>query len=96
MLIIVHFLNHIQKFYNNIYLPKSHSYLDANISNDDNLKTIKFERILPINQESIPTKKLVCELIGNNGSIFGHIYFTHAFLLFISDINSDPRKKKKQ
>ena len=52
---------------------------------------IKFERILPINYDLRSTKRIVCELINNNGSIYGHIYFNHAFLLFISDNNNDPR-----
>ena len=86
-------------FFKHKLLPKSHSYLYNNIfgtnfSDEDNLTKIKFERILPINYDLRPTKKIVCELINNNGSIYGHIYFNHAFLLFISDNSNDPRNNK--
>ena len=83
-------------FFRHKLLQKSHSYLNNNIisnnfSDEDNLCKIKFERILPINYDLRSTKRIVCELINNNGSIYGHIYFNHAFLLFISDNNNDPR-----
>ena len=86
-------------FFKNKLLPKTHSYLktdliNKNISDDDNLKKIHFKRILPINYDLKPTKKIVCELINNKGSVYGHIYFNHAFLLFISDNNNDPRCEK--
>ena len=86
-------------FFKRKLLPKSHSYLNKNIfnnnySDEDNLCKIKFERILPINYEAKPTKKIVCELINNWGSVYGHIYFNHAFLVFISDNNGDPRTEK--
>ena len=88
-------------FFKHKLLPKSHSYLNIyknifinNYTDEDNLCKIKFERILPINYDLRPTKKIVCELINNNGSIYGNIYFNHAFLLFISDNNNDPRKEK--
>ena len=88
-------------FFKHLLLPKSHSYLNINkhifnnnYSEEDNLGKIKFERILPINYDLRPTKKIVCELINNNGSIYGNIYFNHAFLVFISDNGSDPRKEK--
>ena len=80
-------------------LAKSHSYLrnnffNKNFSDEDNLSKIKFERILPINYDLKHPKKIVCELINNKGSIYGHIYFNHAFLLFISDTSNDPRLEK--
>ena len=87
-------------FYKHKLLIKSHSYLNANknlinatISDNDNLSKIKFERILPINYDLRPTKRIVCELINNSGSIYGHIYLNHAFLLFISDTGNDPRSE---
>ena len=87
-------------FFKHKLLSKSHPYLNKNIynvnvSDEDNLSKIKFDRILPINYDLNPTKKINCELINNNGSLFGHIYFSHAFLLFISDSTSDPRSDKK-
>ena len=86
-------------FFKHKLLSKSHKYLKKYLSNlifseEDNLSKIEFDRILPINYDLNPTKKISCELINNNGSIFGHIYFNHAFLLFVSDSN-DPRDAKK-
>ena len=86
-------------FFRHKLLAKTHSYLkniilNKNFSDDDNLCKIKFERILPVNYDLKPTKSIVCESINNNGSIYGQIYFNHAFLLFISDNNNDPRKEK--
>ena len=88
-------------FFKHKLLPNTLPYLNKkffnnNFSDEDNLCKIKFERILPINYDIRPTKKIVCEIINNNGSIFGHIYFNHAFLLFISDSNNDPRNEKNK
>ena len=88
-------------FFKHNLLSKSHPYLKHYLNNlpfsdEENLSKIKFHRILPINYDLNPTKKIICELINNNGSIFGHIYFNHAFLLFISDNNNDPRSEKKE
>ena len=82
----LYYLDYLFYLYNNIF--------GTNFSDEDNLTKIKFERILPINYDLRPTKKIVCELINNNGSIYGHIYFNHAFLLFISDNSNDPRNNK--
>ena len=86
-------------FFNHKLLPNSLSYVkkdifNINLSDEDNLCKIKFRRILPINYDIRHTKKIICEIINNNGSIYGHIYFNHAFLLFISDTKSDPRSEK--
>ena len=86
-------------FFKHKLLSKSHLYLNnnfynLNFSDEDNLCKIKFDRILPINYDLNPTKKIVCELVNNCGSLYGYIYFNHAFLLFISDNNSDPRTEK--
>ena len=83
-------------FFRHKLLPNTLTYIKSNIintnfSDEDNLCKIKFGRVLPINYDFRPTKKIVCEIINNSGSIFGHIYFNHAFLLFISDGNNDPR-----
>ena len=87
-------------FFKNRLLLKSHSYLNEkiftyNFSDEENLSKIRFLRIIPINYDLKPTPKLKCELINNNGSIYGNIYFNHAFLLFISDSNNDPRSEKR-
>ena len=88
-------------FFKHKLLSKSHTYLKNNLdkfkilSDEDSLSKIKFDRIFPINYDLNPTKKINCELINNNGSVFGHIYFNHAFLLFLSDNNNDPRSEKK-
>ena len=86
-------------FFKHKLLPNSHSYLNKNIFNTnfsdaDNLSKIKFKRVIPINYDLKPTKRLTCELINNNGSFYGHIYFNHAFLLYVSDTNNDPRDGK--
>ena len=83
-------------FFRHKLLPNTLTYIksniiNSNISDEDNLCKIKFGRVFPINYDFRPTKKIVCEVINNSGSIFGHIYFNHAFLLFISDANNDPR-----
>lgn len=83
-------------FFRHELLPNTLSYIKSNIINaniydEDNLSKIKFGRIFPINYDFRPTKKIVCEIINNSGCIYGHIYFNHAFLLFISDSNNDPR-----
>ena len=86
-------------FFKYQYLSSSHPYLNEELRNnnytdEDNLSNIKFERILPINYEFKPMKKLDCELINNRGSIYGNLLCNHVFLLFLSDVNSDPRNNK--
>ena len=90
------FLKPDLNFYNNV-LSVSNPYLNKNFLNTTfdlyNLRKIQFEKFLPINYNLKPTIKIVCEHINIKGCIYGNIYFNHAFLLFISDNNSDPRNK---
>ena len=53
--------------------------------NIDKINKINFPRILPFNYDEInDTSKVVCECVNDYGSIFGHLYINHAFLLFVS------------
>ena len=93
------FLKPDLNFYNDKLLIKSHNYLNEKFINDnkeyniDKISKINFPRILPFNYDEInDTSKVVCECVNDYGSIFGHLYINHAFLLFVSALDEDKRK----
>ena len=83
-------------FFNHKLINISHDYINEKIlrKNDSEeriLGKIKFTNLFPLNLYPSKDNKVVCELINNSGSIYGNIYFTDYFMIFMSDCQNDPR-----
>jgi len=86
-------------FFNNKIINVTHPYLNSEFLNEskydiDKINDIKFTPMIPNDNDSL-SHKIVCENVSNKGSYFGYLYLNHAFLLFISSSEKDPRKKGK-
>ena len=87
-------------FFNNKSIDITHHYLkskflSANKFYIDKINKIRFTPMIPNTKEESSNSKIVCELINEKGSYFGELYLNHAFLLFVSSFEKDPRKPKK-
>ena len=86
-------------FFNNKLINTTHNYLNSEYLKDSNfnidkISRIKFIPLIPNNDES-SSFKFACENVSIKGSYFGYLYLNHAFLLFISTSDKDPRNKEK-
>ena len=85
-------------FFEDQLLHISHNYLNLTFFREkyfqiDQINKIEFPRFLPIESSLYQSRVFVCECINDKGSYFGNIYVNHAFLLFVTDYEKDPRIK---
>ena len=85
-------------FFNNKLLKVSHRYLNEqflkfNKFEIDKISKILFPRLLSMDFDRSKKMNVECELINSSGSYFGKLYINHYFLLFVSHIDEDKRKK---
>ena len=86
-------------FFNNKLLHITHYYLNSKFLNEnifdiDKINKIEFTRMLPHKTDDNPDNEIHCEIVNDNGSYFGYLYINHAFLLFVSANDKDPRRAK--
>ena len=86
-------------FFNNKLLHITHYYLNSKFLNEnifdiDKINKIEFTRMLPYKTDDNSDNEIRCEIVNDNGSYFGYLYINHAFLLFVSANDKDPRRAK--
>ena len=92
------FLKPDMKFFNRKSLLLSHSYIRneviEKINSEDKFSQLKFVKFCPINESEKEIKRYYVENVSYKGSIFGKMFLTESFIVFVNKSFKDLKKKE--